>query len=83
MMTSRNGIMRKWEILREQSCENIRKNDKLSGGNSAVNTYVLSDFEESDDDEDDVEETETWTETFKLTYLVFIFCLWFLKTMGL
>ena len=27
MMTSQNGIMRKWEILREQSCENIRKND--------------------------------------------------------
>ena len=44
---------------------------------------MLSDFEESDDDEDDVEETETLTETFKLMYLVFIFCLWFLKTMGL
>ena len=37
------------------------KRHKLSDGNSAVNTaaYVLSDFEESDDDEDDIEETET------------------------
>ena len=63
----------------------LEKRHKLSDGNSAVNTaaYVLSDFEESDDDEDDVEETETLTETFKLMYLVFIFCLWFLKTMGL
>ena len=62
----------------------LEKWHKLSDDNSAVNTaaYVLSNFEESDD-EDDVEETETWTETFKLTYLVFIFCLWFLKTMGL
>ena len=58
---------------------------KFSDSNSAVNTaaYVLSDFEESDDNEDDVEETEAWTVTFKLTYIVFIFCLWFLKVMGL
>ena len=58
---------------------------KLSDSNSAVNTaaYVLSDFEESDDNEDDVEETEAWTVTFKLAYVVFIFCLWFLKVVGL
>ena len=39
----------------------LKKQHKLSDGNSAVNTaaYVLSDFEESDDDEDDVEESET------------------------
>ena len=63
----------------------LEKWHKLSDSNSAVNiaVYVLSDFEESDDDEDDVEETETWTETFKLTYLVLIFCLWFLKTVSL
>ena len=38
-----------------------KKQHKLSDDNSAVNTaaYVLSDFEESDDDEDDIEETET------------------------
>ena len=50
---------------------------KLSDGNTAINNaaYVVSDFEESDNDEDDVKETETWTETFKLRYLVVIFCL--------
>ena len=38
----------------------LEKRHKLSDDNSAVNTaaYVLSNFEESDD-EDDVEETET------------------------
>ena len=48
----------------------LEKQHKLSDSNSAVNTaaYVLSDFEVSDEDEDDVEKTETWTETFKLTY---------------
>ena len=64
----------------------LEKQHKLSDSNSSVNTaaYVLSNFKESDDDDDDDDdETETWTETFKLTYLVFIFCLWFLKTMGL
>ena len=52
---------------------------KLSDNNSVVNiaAYVLSDFEEYDDDDVDVEETETWTETFRLTYLMI------LKTMGL
>ena len=47
----------------------LEKRHKLSDGNSAINTaaYMLSDFEESHDDQDDVEETETWTETFKLT----------------
>ena len=52
---------------------------KLSDNNSVVNVaaYVLSDFEEYDDDDVDVEETETWTETFRLTYLMI------LKTMGL
>ena len=48
----------------------LEKQHKLSDSNSAVNTaaYVLSDFEVSHEDEDDVEKTETWTETFKLTY---------------
>ena len=48
----------------------LEKQHKLSDSNSAVNTgaYVLSDFEVSDEDEDGVEKTETWTETFKLTY---------------
>ena len=78
--------MRKWEILREQSLKKYpEKQHKWFKSNSAVNTavYVLSDFEESNDDEDDVEETETWTETFKLMYLVYIFCSWFLKTIHL
>ena len=54
-----------------------KKQHKLSDGNTAINNaaYVVSDFEESDDDEDNVKETETWTETFKLRYLVVIFCL--------
>ena len=83
MMTSWNDIMRKWQILREQSLKKYpEKQRKWFNSNSAVNTavYVLSDFEESDDDKDDVEETEIWTETFKLMYLVYIFCSWFLKT---
>ena len=86
MMTSWNDMMRKWEILREQSLKKYpEKQHKWFNSNSAVNTavYVLSDFEESNDDEDDVEETETWTETFKLMYLVYIFCSWFLKTIHL
>ena len=49
----------------------------MSDNNSVVNiaAYVHSDCEEYDDV--DVEETETWTETFRLTYLMI------LKTMGL
>ena len=49
----------------------------MSDNNSVVNiaAYVHSDFEEYDDV--DVEETETWTETFRLTDLMI------LKTMDL
>ena len=62
----------------------LEKQHKLSDNDTAVNiaAYVLSDFKESDDDDrddddnddDDVEKTETCTETFKLAYLNFIFC---------
>ena len=58
----------------------LEKQHKLSDNDTAVNivAYVLSDFKESDgDDDDDVEKTETCTETFKLAYLNFIFCVWF------
>ena len=53
MMTSQNGMMRKWEILKKY----LEKWHKLCNGISAINTaaYVLSDFKESDDD--DVKET--------------------------
>ena len=56
----------------------MEKQCKWSDGNSVVNitAYVLSNFEEYDDNDndDDVkkEETETCTEVCKLTYLVFI-----------
>ena len=38
-----------------------KKQHKLSDGNTAINNTacVVSDFEESDNDEDDVKETET------------------------
>ena len=55
----------------------LEKQHKLSDNDTAVNivAYVLSDFKESDgDDDDDVEKTETCTETYKLEYLNFIFC---------
>ena len=54
-----NEKLRTFKGARQQKYR--EKQHKLSDSNSTVNTpaYVLSDFEESDDDEDDVEETET------------------------
>ena len=75
-----NGIVkwynRKVKFFKKANQQkHLEKRHKLLDGNSAVNVvaYVLSDFEEPDAEDDDAEETET----FKLTWSAFIFCLWF------